>query len=259
MNILSLSVDGALGFLIGMTLGFLGGGGSILTVPVLVYIVGQDPHAAVTASLMIVGANAALGGFFHRMQGALDWRVALLFGGVGMVAAYLASGLSKLMSPTVLLILFALLMLVVGAWMLFSKPPIQVEVKGRGWLVTALSGAGVGVLTGILGVGGGFLIVPALVMFVGLPMRKAVGTSLVVIALNSLAGILGHLNGAAMNWAVIGIFVLAGLAGNLVGVRLTRVVKPDQLRASFAGFVVLLALFLLYDNLPKIGWRGSRR
>jgi uncharacterized protein len=259
MNILSLSVDGALGFLIGMTLGFLGGGGSILTVPVLVYIVGQDPHAAVTASLMIVGANAALGGFFHRMQGALDWRVALLFGGVGMVAAYLASGLSKLMSPTVLLILFALLMLVVGAWMLFSKPPIQVEMKGRGWLVTALSGAGVGVFTGIFGVGGGFLIVPALVMFVGLPMRKAVGTSLVVIALNSLAGILGHLNGAAMNWAVIGIFVLAGLAGNLVGVRLTRVVKPDQLRASFAGFVVLLALFLLYDNLPKIGWRGSRR
>jgi uncharacterized membrane protein YfcA len=204
--------------------------------------------------LIIVGANAALGGFFHRMQGTLDWQVALVFGGTGMVAAYFASGMSKMMSPTVLLVLFALLMLVVGLWMLFSKPPIRLEGAQRNWWVTALSGAGVGVLTGVLGVGGGFLIVPALVLFVGLPMRQAVGTSLVVIAMNSLAGIMGHLVGTGIDWSMIGVFVVAGLIGNFAGVRLTRVVKPSQLRSSFALFVIALAFFLLYDNLPKLGW-----
>jgi hypothetical protein len=173
-----------------------------------------------------------------------------------MVAAYLSSGLSQLVSSTVLLILFALLMLVIGAWMLLSKPPSCRHPHGRGWLVTALSGAGVGVLTGFLGVGGGFLIVPALVMFVGLPIRQAVGTSLVVIAMNSLAGVLGHLGEGSVDLIVVGIFVTAGLAGSLAGSRLAQVIKPEQLRTSFAVFVVLLGLFLLYDNLQKLGWRG---
>lgn len=248
----AILVDLILGFSIGLTLGFLGGGGSILTVPVLVYIVGLSPQAAVTASLMIVGANASIGAFFHRSQGTLNWRVALLFGGVGMAAAYLSSGLSRLVTPNVLMILFALLMLVVGLWMLLNKTPANAAHADRGWPVTALSGAGVGVLTGFLGVGGGFLIVPALVMFVGLPIRQAVGTSLVVIAMNSLAGVLGHLSGEPVNLTIVGIFVVAGLLGSLVGARLARIIKPEQLRASFAGFVILLALFLLYDNLHKL-------
>lgn len=211
----AILVDLILGFSIGLTLGFLGGGGSILTVPVLVYIVGLSPQAAVTASLMIVGANASIGAFFHRSQGTLNWRVALLFGGVGMAAAYLSSGLSRLVTPNVLMILFALLMLVVGLWMLLNKTPANAAHADRGWPVTALSGAGVGVLTGFLGVGGGFLIVPALVMFVGLPIRQAVGTSLVVIAMNSLAGVLGHLSGEPVNLTIVGIFVVAGLLGSL--------------------------------------------
>lgn len=252
MSLYSLGVDGAFGFLIGLILGFLGGGGSILTVPVLVYIVGQQPHAAVTASLLIVGANATLGAFFHRLQGTLDWQVALVFGGVGMVSTYLASGVSKLMTPTTLMVLFALLMLIVAGWMLLSKTPIKSEGRERSWWLTALCGASVGLLTGILGVGGGFLIVPALVLFVGLPMRKAVGTSLLVIAMNSLAGLLGHLQGVELNWPVIGIFVAAGIVGNFAGVRLTRVIKPGQMRAGFALFVIVLAIVLLYDNLPKL-------
>ena len=252
----AILIDLILGFSIGLTLGFLGGGGSILTVPVLVYIVGLSPQAAVTASLMIVGANASIGAFFHRSQGTLNWRVALLFGGVGMAAAYLSSGLSRLVTPNVLMILFGLLMLVVGLWMLLNKTPANAAHADRGWPVTALSGAGVGVLTGFLGVGGGFLIVPALVMFVGLPIRQAVGTSLVVIAMNSLAGVLGHLSGEPVNLTIVGIFVVAGLLGSLVGARLARIIKPEQLRASFAGFVILLAIFLLYDNLHKLGFGG---
>ena len=169
-------IDGLLGFAIGLALGFLGGGGSILTVPALVYIVGQSPQAAVTASLVIVGANAGMGAMLHRNQNTLNWRVALLFGGVGMVTAYFAAGLSGLVAPNVLLSLFALLMLVVGTLMLLQKSPIRADEPLRSGWVTALSGAGVGVLTGFLGVGGGFLIVPALVMLVGLPIRQAVGT-----------------------------------------------------------------------------------
>jgi hypothetical protein len=249
----ALLVDSVLGFAIGLVLGFLGGGGSILTVPALVYIVGLSPQTAVTASLVIVGLNAAMGAFLHKRQGTLHWPVALVFGGVGMVTAYLAAGLSQHLSSTLLLILFALLMLVVGAFMLLSKTPHAASDQCEcNWVVTVASGAGVGVLTGFLGVGGGFLIVPALVMLVGLPIRQAVGTSLIIIAMNSLAGLLGHLNTGGLDLTLIAIFVVTGFLGAFSGARLARIIKPDQLRTSFAVFVVLLGAFLLVDNMVKL-------
>lgn len=249
---MSIFIDLVLGALIGLSLGLLGGGGSILTVPALVYIVGQSPQVAVTASLVIVGMNSILGAFFHRQQGTLNWRVALSFGGAGMVAAYFAAGISHLLSPTILLVLFAILMLVVGTLMILRKTPSEEKQTSHGWWVTVAAGAGVGVLTGFLGVGGGFLIVPALVMLVGLPMRQAVGTSLVVIAMNSLSGILGHISQTTLDYPVIALFVVAGLGGTFAGTCLAKRVKADQLRQLFAGFVILLALFLLFDNLPKL-------
>jgi uncharacterized protein len=245
-------IDIALGVMIGLTLGLLGGGGSILTVPALVYIVGQSPQAAVTASLIIVGMNSMMGTFFHRAQGTLNWKVALVFGGAGMFIAYLAAGLSKLFPGAVLLLLFALLMLVVGAFMLLRQSPTD-EVRAMcSWPIVVASGAGVGLLTGLLGVGGGFLIVPALVMLVGLPIQQAVGTSLIVITMNSLAGFLGHLNSLAIDYTTIALFVAAGLIGTLLGAQLAKRVHPQQLRQMFAGFVILLAMFLLYDNVGKI-------
>lgn len=247
------TLDILLGFGIGLALGLLGGGGSILTVPALVYLVGQSPQAAVTASLVIVGANSAMGAFMHRTQGTLNWRVALLFGGAGMAMAYLAAGWSKALPSGVLMLLFAGLMLVVGAFMMLRPTPVSSDEGGRGFLVTVLSGAGVGVLTGFLGVGGGFLIVPALVLLVGLPFRQAVGTSLVVIAMNSLAGFLGHLQGPPVDIRTVVIFVSAGLTGALVGARLTRFVPPEHLRKVFAIFVIGLAIFLLADNIQKMG------
>lgn len=245
-------LDLLLGFGIGLSLGLLGGGGSILTVPALVYIVGQTPQAAVTASLVIVGLNSSMGALMHRSQGTLNWRVALLFGGVGMGAAYIAAGWSKALPPTTLMIAFALLMILVGLFLILKPQPQDGDTPGRGWLVTVVSGLGVGLLTGLLGVGGGFLIVPALVMFVGLPMRQAVGTSLVVIAMNSLAGFLGHLGGPALDLQVLTLFVAAGLVGALAGARLTRTIQPHQLRRAFAFFVITLAVFLLADNIPQI-------
>ncbi len=246
-------IDVGLGILIGLSLGLLGGGGSILTVPALVYVVGQSPQAAVSASLAIVGVNSLLGATFHRLQGTLDWRVALTFGGAGMLASYSAAGLSKQLSPALLLITFALLMLVIGGMMLrrratASHGPDQM----RSLPVILASGSGVGLLTGVLGVGGGFLIVPALVFLVGLPMQRAVGTSLVVIAMNSFAGLLGHLGAGTLDMALILVFIAAGLLGTLVGTRLSRRVSPVQLGRLFGVFVIGLGLFLLVDNLPKL-------
>jgi uncharacterized protein len=243
-----------LGFGIGGSLGLLGGGGSILTVPALVYLVGQTPQVAVTTSLAIVGANSALGAFFHRSQGTLNWRVALVFGGTGMVISYLAAGLSKQVSPTVLMVAFALLMLVVGVVMLRQKTSKLSLLQTHDvtlWKVI-IGGAGVGLVTGILGVGGGFLIVPALVMLVGMPMHHAVGTSLVVITMNSLAGFFGHLSGVVIDPILIGVFILAGVLGTFAGTRLGKRLDASLLRKGFAFFVIGLAVLLLYDNLPKI-------
>ncbi len=249
-----LVLDLALGFAIGLSLGLLGGGGSILTVPALVYLVGQSPQAAVTTSLAIVGANSALGASFHHAQGTLNWKVAVVFGGVGMVVAYLAAGLSKLFSPALLLIAFALLMLFVGGMMILRRErPGQEQGHGAYNLpLTLAGGAGVGLLTGVLGVGGGFLIVPALVILVGLPMNQAIGTSLVIIAANSAAGLLGHLTGNPLDLTLTFVFVSAGLAGTFAGARLASRLPATRLRQAFALFVIVLALFLLNDNLPKL-------
>ncbi len=248
-----LFVDLVLGFGIGLSLGLLGGGGSILTVPALVYLVGQSPQAAVTTSLAIVGANSALGASFHHAQGTVNWKVAIIFGGIGMLTAYLAAGLSKLFSPALLLVSFALLMLFIGGMMILRRDrDTQTETRRAGIPLILAGGAGVGLLTGVLGVGGGFLIVPALVMLVGLPMNQAIGTSLVIIAANSAAGLLGHLAGNPLDMTLTLIFVSAGLGGTFVGARLARRLPATRLRQAFALFVIVLAVFLLNDNLHKL-------
>jgi uncharacterized membrane protein YfcA len=243
-----------LGFGIGGSLGLLGGGGSILTVPALVYLIGQTPQVAVTTSLAIVGANSVLGAFFHRSQGTLNWRVALVFGGIGMVVSYFAADLSKEFSPSLLMVLFALLMLLVGIMLVRQKStPVRVlEINQLKLWKVFIGGAVVGLLTGILGVGGGFLIVPALVMLVGMPMHHAVGTSLVVIAMNSLTGFMGHLSGVALDVPLIMTFIGSGVIGTFAGTRLSKRFDANLLRKAFAVFVIGLAVFLLYDNLPKI-------
>jgi len=249
-----LGLDLLLGFAIGLALGLLGGGGSILTVPALVYLVGQTPQAAVTTSLAIVGVNSLLGAFFHDLRGACNWGVAVIFGGVGMLVAYLAAGLSKLFSSAALLVAFAGLMLLVGMVMLLQKEHRETDeqcVKPN-WLAVLMGGAGVGLLTGILGVGGGFLIVPALVLLVGLPVAQAVGASLLVIAANSFAGLAGHLDTPGFDPILTLTFVAAGLSGTFVGTRLGQRLPARRLRQAFAVFVVAVAVFLLVDNLPAV-------
>jgi uncharacterized protein len=242
-----------LGGLIGLSLGMLGGGGSILTVPALVYVLGQDPHAAVSASLIIVGLNAVTGAWFHRRAGHVRLKAAALFGGVGLAAAFLGARLSKLLPSALLLVLFALLMVAVAVLMLRGSAlkPAATAIAPVWWKVL-IGGLSVGFLTGFLGVGGGFLIVPALVLLLRMDMRDAVGSSLVVIALNSAAGVLGHLGESGVSWLIIGLLLAGGLPGLLFGTRLAQRLPVARLRQGFAVLVILLGATLLAVNLPQL-------
>lgn len=252
-----LPLELALGFMIGVSLGLLGGGGSILTVPALVYLIGQSPQTAVATSLAIVGVNSAVGALFHHRRHTCNWGVAVIFGTAGMITAFLAAGLSRLLSPALIMVLFASLMLSIGIMMILQKQRVPLDNADacrretpKLWVII-LSGAGVGLLTGILGVGGGFLIVPALMMLVRLPMVQAVGTSLAIIAANSFAGFLGHLTTPLDLWLTIA-FTAAGIAGTFAGAKFVHRLPANLLRQLFAGFVILLAIFLFIDNVPKL-------
>ena len=187
----------AFGVVVGLALGLVGGGGSILTVPILVYALGESVHLATGTSLAIVGANALIGAWDHARAGRVRLRTALIFGGAGIFGAFAGTYLNHLASGRIILLGFAVLMLAAAVAMARVRLG---DRQGRATLTSVsprVVGAGlaVGVLTGFFGVGGGFLIVPALVLVLGLPMRAAVGTSLLVIAINSAAALLGHLHG----------------------------------------------------------------
>ncbi|GHO93131.1 UPF0721 transmembrane protein [Reticulibacter mediterranei] len=250
MDLQSLLIILVLGALIGLALGALGGGGSILTVPILVYLLHLETHVAVTASLVIVGINALVGILLHYRAGHVNLKASLLFGIYGILASYGGARISSLIPSAILLVLFGLLMLVIALMMIRSKA--QARFAYRSWWMTVLGGLGVGLLTGFLGVGGGFLIVPALVLFLGMSMPDAVGSSLVVIALNSVAGVLGHLNSGALPWTLMGLFALAGLIGLLIGTRFTNLLPPERLRQIFASFVLMLGIVVLTLNIPEV-------
>jgi uncharacterized membrane protein YfcA len=239
----------ALSILIGVSLGLLGGGGSILAVPVLVYVARLPVHDAIGVSLAVVGATALVGGLASARARRVDLKAAALFGGAGMLGAPLGAQLTHLLSGRVLMLLFAALMVSVGLAMLrFHGPEPHAAVRSRRPLVAAV-GFGVGLLTGFLGVGGGFLIVPALTLLTGLPIHVAVGTSLLVIALNSAAGVAGHLRQGEMPLGLTGAFTAAATLGSLLGVRLAGALDPGRLRRAFAAFVILVGFALVAKNL----------
>ena len=180
--------------LIGLSLGLVGGGGSIVTVPILVYVAGLPPREAIALSLPIVGATAALGAILQARSGNVHAKAAAIYGVMGMMGAVGGARLTALVPPSVLMMLFAALMVVVGWRMARGRDETETPQKEEcNFPKCALTGLGLGVMTGFLGVGGGFLLVPALLRFTHMPMRQAVGTSLAIIAVNSAAGFLAHL------------------------------------------------------------------
>lgn len=239
--------------LIGLSLGLIGGGGSIITVPVLVYVIGIEAREAVGMSLAVVGATSLIGAFFHHRRGNVEMKTALLFGAAGITGALAGSPLTRLFSPSALLLAFALLMLIIAIVMLrrsrSGKSNEAVETPSQPQIWKALAaGFGVGVLTGFLGVGGGFLIVPALVMFGGLPMKKAIGTSLFVIFLNSAAGLVGHAGGNHFDWSLAALVTLLAVAGTIGGTLLSHRIAAGKLQTGFAALVLATAFFLIAKN-----------
>lgn len=277
---MTLALAVGFGLLIGLSLGALGGGGSILTVPALVYALGESAQSATTASLVIVGVTAAAAAVGHARAGHVRWRAGLGFGVAGVAASFGGTALNARVDPKLLLICFAGLMLVAAAAMLtktlvhadsgvdsdhavaeaaslrrgplttLSRPAVSAPARRRisaaVVLRVAVAGIVVGFLTGFLGVGGGFVIVPALVLLLAYEMPTAVGTSLLIISLNSAVALLarGH-SSAQFHWAVIAPFTVAAVLGSAGGKRIADRVSSTQLTRAFAGLLLLVATYVL--------------
>ncbi|MFF3771848.1 sulfite exporter TauE/SafE family protein [Streptomyces sp. NPDC002232] len=248
----------AASLLVGVSLGALGGGGSILTVPLLVYLAGQDTRTAITTSLFVVGVTSLAALVPHARAHRVRWRTGLLFGAFSMAGAYGGGRLAAYIPGTVLLVAFALMMLATAAAMLRGPRPGRERARRtRADLPlkqVAAEGLAVGAVTGLVGSGGGFLVVPALAVLGGLPMGLAVGTSLLVIAMNSFAGLAGHLSGIQVDWSLALTVTAAAVAGSLAGGRLAGRVPRETLRRVFGWFVVAMGVFVLAQQLDPAVW-----
>lgn len=231
---------------IGLALGLTGSGGSILTLPVLVYLAGIAPREAVGLSLLIVGTAALAGAWQRARAGELHFQAAGLFAVSGMIGAVVGSKLTPLVSPAALMTTFAILMLVVAVNMLVPRKLVPDPAAECRPLRCLLAGAGVGILTGFLGVGGGFLLMPALVYFARLPIRVATGTSLAIIAANSASGFLSHLGEVPTPWILAAVFSGIAVTGVMAGGKLASHVPEKFLRRGFAALVMLTAAFVIW-------------
>lgn len=238
---------------IGISLGLLGGGGSILTVPILIYALGVDEKAAMATSLLVVGITSAVAAVQHARAGNVVWRIAMVFAPAGMVGAFVGGLVARFIPATLLLILLALIMTGTGLAMWRGRKAPCLQRVGANCLPVAKivrEGLVVGVVTGLVGAGGGFLVVPALALLGGLSMPLAVGTSLVVISLKSFAGFAGYASHVNIDWTLAALVTLTAVAGSFAGARLTRHVAPDSLRKGFAVFVLCMAAYLLWKQIP---------
>jgi len=261
------------GLLIGFSLGALGGGGSMLAVPALVYLFGEDPRAATTGSLLIVGVTSAIGMLAHWRAGRFRLGSGLVFGALGIAGSAGGTRLSADVPANVLLASFSVLILAVAALMTRRRrqqarsgaaltagtqtsiaglrAPRRAEVSRAVALV--LTASGVGLLTGFFGVGGGFAAVPALVLVLGLPMPVAVGTSLLVISINSVTALSFRAGQQlTLDWSVIGGFTLAAVVGSLAGSHLVSRVRPAQLNLAFTGLLVAVAVYTAARSFPAL-------
>ena len=241
--------------LIGLTLGVLGAGGSILMVPVLVYVLGFAAKPAIAMSLPVVGATSVAGAIGHWRAGNVQFRTAVLFGLTAMAGSFAGARLAMFVRAEVQLALLGIAMFAAAISMLrgtrapADDPNVTNEPRSRGSLaVLGAVGLGIGLLTGVVGIGGGFLIVPALVLLARVPIKQAVGTSLVVIAMNSASGAAGYAGQFDLPWTFLIAFTAVAILGILVGTRLVRFVSPRALRRAFAVLLLALAALILYQN-----------
>ncbi len=254
--------------LIGVSLGLIGGGGSILTVPVLVYLFGVDPVLATAYSLFIVGTTSLIGSVTKYREGMVNLKTAVIFGIPSILAVFATRAFlvpiipnpvfvigSFVVSKAMLMMgLFAILMVFASISMIQPKKVRTAEattdnIQTFNYPMILLEGTLVGLLTGLVGAGGGFLIIPALVLFSKLPMKKAVGTSLLIIAAKSLFGFLGDLSHYHLDWALLGIVTTLAIGGTFVGNHLSRSMDGDKLKKGFGWFVLAMGVYILIKEL----------
>lgn len=233
---------GILGLVIGGLTGLLGAGGGILAVPALVYLVGIPLGTAISTSL-VMGAVGPVAALLPRLRAGVQWETVLAVSAAGIPTAFLGTLAGASLPESVVLLAFAVLMIAAGTQMLRSRPRDKENgVRPRLWLVRGLAvGALVGFLTGLLGIGGGFITVPALMLILGLPIGLAIGSSLVIAIINSFAGILAHAGTTSPDWAVAVAFVVPSMAAALVSAQLSKRVSGPVLQKSFAGLVLVVA------------------
>ncbi len=241
-----LSVALPLAVLIGAVLGLVGGGGSILMLPLLVCLLHTEPKSAIASTLLIVGATSLVGAVAHARRGGVRFRAGVLLGAAAMLGAFAGGRLAAYVPSDALMVGFALVMTATGLAM-FRRRAEVVAAIAAGRLLGA--GLAIGLVSGLVGAGGGFLVVPALVFCGGLATREAVGTSLFVIALQSTAGLLGHLGHTHIDMRLTGLLALAAVIGTLFGVKVAPAVPVAGLRRGFAVLVLAVASLMLFSHL----------
>lgn len=259
-----LALAAVLSIFIGAAVGLLGGGGSILTTPLLVYVMGFDPKQAIAASLFVVAVTSAFGLIHYARAGRVKWRTGLIFGAAGMLGAFVGGQIGALLPGSLLLGAFAIMMGITAIAMIRGRKQVQGKAHtGLPLFRILLDGFIVGLVTGLVGAGGGFLVVPALVLLGGLSMQVAVGTSLLVVMMKSTAGFLGYaltfggdsfvaLNPATeFNWTITLVVTAFAVMGSFLGAALNKRVHPDRLRKAFGYFVLAMAMFILAQEVGE--------
>ncbi len=259
----------AAAIVIGISLGLIGGGGSILTVPVLVYILGVNPVLATAYSLFVVGSTSLVGAATYMKKGLVNYKTALVFAIPSFIAVFLTR---KFLVPALqdplftlgeaiitknigIMVFFALIMLAASYSMIFAKKCVDCDEDEPivfNFPMIALEGSVVGVITGIVGAGGGFLIIPALVLLAKLPMKMAVGTSLLIIAAKSLIGFLGDLSTQAIDWQLLLIFTALSIVGIFIGSALSKKINEKVLKTGFGWFVLIMGIYIITKELLAV-------
>lgn len=249
--------------IVGLVLGLIGGGGSILTVPLLVYLLGYNPVVATAYSLFVVGTTSMVGTYQKFKKGLVDFKTGLAFSFPSFIAVYLSRrffvpgipetlfslGNFQLSKGMGIMIFFAIIMFLASLSMIKNGKEKQVAPESQHYYKTFLQGLTIGTITGIIGAGGGFLYVPALVLWAKIPMKKAVGTSLIIVSINSLIGFLGDVQTLDIEWTFLLTFTAISILGILIGGLLSKYISGKKLKKSFGFFVLIMAVYIIFKEL----------